>query len=355
MSAAPRPLDLTRVLLAVLTLGVLIAGTGWVLRPFLLAFTWATMIAISTWPILLFFQRRLGGRRGPAVAVMVTLLLLLLVVPLALAVTTIAENADRIAEAVREATTMTLPSPPAWLGRLPLVGARAEAAWLELAERGPGALGAALAPYGRQAVGLLAGQAASFGGTLLQFLLTVLISGILFAGGEAAATGVLRFFRRLAGERGESAAVLAGKAIRAVALGVVVTALVQSTLAGLGLAVAGVPHAGLLTALALVLCIAQVGPILVLLPAVIWLYAQGSHGWATALLVWSVGVGTIDNFLRPVLIRRGADLPLLLIFTGVIGGLIAFGVVGLFIGPAILAVAYTLTASWIDDMDRSPA
>jgi predicted PurR-regulated permease PerM len=350
-----RPYDLPRVLLAVLTLVILIAGTGWVMRPFLLALVWATMITVSSWPILEWFQRRFRGRRAPAVAVMVVMLLLLLVVPLSLTITTIAENADRISEALRDAASMTLPAPPEWLGKVPLVGAKLEAAWVALAASGPGALGAAAAPYGREVLRWLGSQAASFGGTLVEFLLTVLIAGILFSSGEAAASGVRRFFRRLAGERGENTVELAGKAVRAVALGVVVTALVQSALAGLGLWIAGVPRPGLLTALSLVLCIAQVGPILVLGPSVIWLYWSGSTGWATALLVWSVGVGTIDNVLRPVLIRKGADLPLLLIFAGVIGGLIGFGVVGLFIGPAILAVAYTLTTSWIAELDQEPA
>jgi predicted PurR-regulated permease PerM len=355
MTLSPRPLDLPRILLAVLALTVLIAGAAWVLRPFLLALVWAAMIAVSTWPVLLWLQRRLGGKRAPAVAVMVLLLLLVLVVPMYLAISTIVENGDRIVEAVRSASTMTLPAPPGWLGTLPLVGPRLEAGWLALAERGPGSAAASLAPYGRQAFNWLAETAGGFGGTLLQFLLTVVISGVLFSGGEGAATGLRRFFRRLAGARGEAAVELAGKAVRAVALGVVVTAVVQSVLAGVGLAVAGVPHAGLLAAIALVLCIAQIGPMLVLAPSVIWLYTTGAHGWAAALLIWSIGVGTIDNVLRPILIRKGADLPLLLIFAGVIGGLLGFGVVGLFIGPAVLAVAYTLTTSWIAELDGEPA
>jgi len=141
--------------------------------------------------------------------------------------------------------------------------------------------------------------------------------------------------------------VLAGQAIRGVALGVVVTALVQSILGGIGLAIVGVPFAGVLTAIMFALCIAQLGPIIVLLGATAWAFYSLGAGWATFLLVWSIVVGTMDNFLRPVLIKRGADLPLLLIFAGVIGGLIAFGVVGIFVGPVVLAVAYTLLDSWI--------
>jgi predicted PurR-regulated permease PerM len=339
----------------VLAIAILIGGTAWILRPFLLALVWATMIAVSTWPILLGVQRRLGGRRGPAVAAMVALLLLLLVVPLYLAISAIVENAGRVVELARSASTLTLPDPPDWLGKLPLVGPRLEASWRALVARGPDSLWAQLAPYGRDVARWLVSHAGSFGGTVVQLLLTVLISGILYSGGEGAATGVRRFFRRLAGERGESMVDLAGKAIRAVALGVVVTAVIQTALAGLGLAVAGVPHAGLLAAITLVLCIAQIGPVLVLVPSVIWLYSTGSTTWGTVLLVWSIGVGALDNVLRPILIKKGADLPLLLIFAGVIGGLIGFGIVGLFIGPAVLAVAYTLVGSWIADLDRQPA
>jgi predicted PurR-regulated permease PerM len=354
MSTASRNADLARITLAIATLAILVVGTAWVMRPFVLALVWAAMIAVSTWPILLWLQRRFGGRRGPAVAVMVVLLLLLLVVPIYLAISTVVENSDRVAELVKGGMDRPLPELPGWLKSIPLVGPKLEAKWLELSSKEPGALSAQLAPYAREAFRWTVDRAGSLGGTVVQFLLTVIISAILFSTGEAAATGVRRFFRRLAGARGEGAVELAGKAVRAVALGVVVTALVQTTLAGVGLAVAGVPHAGLLTAIVLVLCIAQVGPLLVMAGAVIWLYTTGSNVWGTVLLVWSVGVVSIDNILRPILIKKGADLPLLLIFAGVIGGLVGFGVVGLFIGPAVLAVAYTLTTSWVAQMDADP-
>ena len=147
---------------------------------------------------------------------------------------------------------------------------------------------------------------------------------------------------------------LAGGAIRGVALGVGVTALVQALLGGLGLALAGVPFAGLLTALMFMLCIAQIGPIPVLLGAAGWALYDNSTGWAIALTVWGMIVGTLDNFLRPVLIRMGADLPLLLIFAGVIGGLLSFGLVGIFVGPVVLAVAYTLLETWMDERTAPP-
>jgi predicted PurR-regulated permease PerM len=142
---------------------------------------------------------------------------------------------------------------------------------------------------------------------------------------------------------------LAGQAVRGVALGVVVTALAQSVLGGVGLAIARIPFAGILMALMFMLAIAQVGPMPVLIPAIVWLYWSAGPGWGTFLLLWTLVVGTMDNFLRPVLIKKGADLPLLLIFAGVVGGLIAFGLIGIFVGPVVLAIAHTLLTAWMDE------
>jgi predicted PurR-regulated permease PerM len=165
---------------------------------------------------------------------------------------------------------------------------------------------------------------------------------------------LLKIGRRLGGHHGEAVVVLASQAIRGVALGVGVTAVVQSVLGGIGLAIAGVPYAGLLTVVMFIFCIAQLGPVLVLAPAVAWLYWSGDSGWGTFLLVVTGVVGTLDNVLRPMLIRMGADLPLLLIFAGVVGGLLAFGLVGIFIGPVVLAVAYTLLQAWVGDDGTPP-
>ncbi|MDH3454185.1 MAG: AI-2E family transporter, partial [Desulfuromonadales bacterium] len=174
-------------------------------------------------------------------------------------------------------------------------------------------------------------------------------TALLYVNGEAAADMVRRLARRIAAERGEHATNLAAMAVRAVAQGVVITALAQSILAGIGLAVVGTPYASLLTALIFMLTIAQIGAGPVLIPAIIWLFWKGSTGWAIAMLIWTILVMSMDGFLRPILIRRNANIPLLLIFAGVIGGLIAFGVIGLFIGPVLLTVCYTLMTAWIDD------
>lgn len=354
--ATPLPArDLTRTTLAVLFIGLLIAANFWILKPFLPSLVWAVIIVVATWPILLRLQSILGGKRGAAVAIMTAGLLALLIVPIILAVVTLLENVERATAFAKTLETEGLPPLPGWVSGIPLAGPKISETWNELASAGPESFAARLTPHVKEIVNWFVGQAGSIGMMIVQFLLTVIIAAILYAGGETSADAVRRFARRLAGQRGDDVTVLAGKAIRGVALGVGLTALVQSVLGGIGLAVAGVPAAVVLTAVMFMLCIAQLGPVLVLIPAVIWLFWSGQTLWGSVLLVWTVIVGTMDNFLRPILIKRGADLPLLLIFAGVIGGLVAFGIIGLFIGPVVLAVTYTLLGSWVDGGEPDPA
>lgn len=341
--------DLTRTTLAIFFILGLLALSLWVLRPFLAATVWATMLVVATWPLLKSLEARFGGRRAPAVAVMTIALLLLLVIPLWAAIGIIVENSGQVAEILRNLAENGLPQPPHWIAEIPFVGARLARSLATLASDGSAGLVAKLTPYAAESGKWLLAQVGGLGGTVIHFVLIVIICAILYSSGETAARSVLRFGRRLAADRGENSVILAGQAVRAVALGVGITAIVQSALGGIGLAVAGVPFASLLTAVMLMLCIAQLGPGLVLLPAVGWMYWTGEGGWATALLVWSLAVGSLDNVLRPILIKRGANLPFLLIFAGVIGGLISFGLIGIFVGPVILAVTYTLLQAWIED------
>lgn len=340
--------DLTRTTLAILCILLMIVGSLWVLRPFLGATVWATMIVVATWPLLKGLEQRFGGRRAPAVAAMTLGMLLLLFIPLLLAIDTIVSHAEDVATLIRKLVAAGLPQPPDWVAGLPLVGGKLHTAWAQLADAGSQALLERAEPYAAESGRWLLSKMGSVGFMFIQFLLIVTLSAVLYAGGEAAAAQVRRFGRRLAGDQGENSIILAGQAIRGVALGVCVTALVQTVLGGIGLAIAGVPFAALLSAVMLMFCIAQIGPGLILFPAVAWVFWIGDTGWGIFLLLWSLVVTTMDNFLRPMLIRKGADLPLLLIFSGVIGGLLGFGLVGIFVGPVVLAVTYTLLEAWLD-------
>lgn len=341
--------DLVRNMLAVLFIAAMIVASLWILYPFLPAVIWATLLVVSTWPLMLAVQRRLWGRRRLAVVVMTSALLLLVIAPLALAVATIVDNAADLGARLHALTLTSLPGPPDWVQGIPLVGPSLAAKWQELAALSPDDLYGRFAPYARDGGRWILGKAGTLALFFVHLLLTVIISALLYGNGERAVAGLSAFAHRLAGDAGERSVVLAAQAIRAVALGVIVTAFIQSALGGVGLVVAGVPQAAFLTALMFVLGVAQIGAAPVLLLAVVWLYWRDETLTATIFLGWAVFVGSIDNVIRPLLIKRGADLPLVLIFAGVIGGLIGFGVVGLFVGPVVLAVVYTLLIGWVKE------
>jgi predicted PurR-regulated permease PerM len=343
----PASADLTRIFLFILILAALISGSLWTLLPFLGALLWATTIVIATWPLLLRVERLVGGRRSLATSVMTIVMLATFIAPLALAVGTLLEAAVEGSDLVKQVIASGIGPAPDWLGGLPWVGGKLVAKWDEIAALGPEGIADRLRPFALSTAGWALSVTGGLGTVVVHILLTVIIAAILYANGEAAARGVIMFTRRIGKDRGEKTAHLAGQAVRGVALGVVVTALVESVIAGIGLWLAGVPRPGLLLAMVFVLSVAQLGPIPVLLPAVVWLYWSGEVFWGTVLVVFTAAVIVVDNVLKPVLIRRGVDLPLLLIVAGVIGGLISFGVVGLFIGPVILAVTFTLLESWV--------
>lgn len=341
------PHDITSATLKVLFICLLAIAGFWTIRPFLTPLVWAVIIASATWPAMLKLQQVLRGKRWAAVTVMSLCLLMLLVVPLLLAITTIVDRSDEMLEWIRSLSNRIAAEPPPWLEGIPGVGPWLADRWRHLASLSSQEMSSRIVPYSKLAVSWFISQAGNVGVIILHFLLTVIITAILYANGETASRGVVSLARRLAGDHGENTVELAGKAVRGVALGVVLTALIQTAIAGAGLALAGVPAAMLLTGIIFMFCIAQIGPILILFPTVIWMYWSGQTLPATVLLVFSFVACTIDNIIRPFLIRKGAKLPLLLIFAGVIGGLVAFGIIGLFIGPVVLAVIYTLLQAWV--------
>jgi predicted PurR-regulated permease PerM len=347
--------ELARTTLGVLFILALIAGSAWMLSPFIAAFVWATMIVVATWPVMLALQRRFRGRRGPAVAVMILAMLAVLFVPIGLAAHAMITRVDDVSALAGLLSGLQLPTAPAWLAKAPFVGERLVTSWNEIAAAGPEELVARCEPYLRSLGAWFVAHAGTVASLLVQFLITTVFAAVLYSGGEAWAAWVRGFARRLADERGDRIAVLAAQAIRGVALGVVVTALLQTILGGIGVAVAGVPFAAVLTAIMFLLCIAQLGPLLVLIAATVWVWMHSGAVAGTIMLVYALVVGLMDNFVRPVLIKRGADLPLLLIFTGVVGGLVSLGLIGIFVGPVLLAVTYTLLDDWVARADSPPA
>jgi predicted PurR-regulated permease PerM len=285
---------------------------------------------------------------------MTAAMVVIVLAPIAAGIVVVVDHAPDVVEWSKSLAASVTAGPPAWVSDLPLVGKRLAAEWQKIASTPAEDLAARVKPYLVDVGRWVVGQAGSLGILLVQLVLTVGIAALLYAQGETVATGVRAFARRLAGESGDEVVVLSAQAIRAVALGIVVTALVQSGIGGIGLAVTGVPHAGLLTAVMFLLAVAQIGAGPVLFGAVIWLYWKDATLWAVVMLGWSIVTVSLDNVLRPMLIKRGADLPLVLIFAGVIGGLLAFGIIGLFVGPVVLAVTYTLLVAWVGRPDQAP-
>lgn len=347
MQAPTKVSELTRILVAVGLIALLLAGCFIVLRPFLPGLLWGAMIAVASWPLMLRVQAALGGRRVMASAVMTLAFLLCVVAPLLVSVLTlVAHGSELIDWAAFLYKRPALAEAPAWVRELPMLGARLANEWHKFMQSG---LSNSLREHGREISVWLVAQAGSLGALLFHFAMSLVAAAGFFLHGEKSAKVLMSLSRRLAGGRGEALVTLAGEAVRAVAIGIVVTALLQALIGGLGLLIAGVPFVGVLTSLMLILCVAQLGPSPVLVPAAIWLFWRG-HVWqGTVLAVFAVLAISLDNFVRPVLIRRGANLPILLILAGVIGGLLGFGMVGLFIGPVVLALAWTLIHAWIDD------
>jgi predicted PurR-regulated permease PerM len=218
------PWDVTRILLAVVSIGGLIGATFWVLRPFLPALIWASMIVVATWPAMRVVQRRLGGRRGLAVAVMTLAMVGIVVAPLAVGVVVVIEHAADVVGWSRSLAASAAAGPPAWLVDLPLVGRRLADEWTSLAAARPDDLADRVRPYLAGVGGWHVDRAGGLGILAIQMVLTVAVSALLYARGEEVATGVRAFARRLAGEPGDEVVLLSAQAVRAVALGIVVTA-----------------------------------------------------------------------------------------------------------------------------------
>ncbi|EMI7476532.1 AI-2E family transporter YdiK [Morganella morganii] len=343
--------DLPKLIFAVGAISILIVISFWVLSPFLPGFVWAGMIVIATWPVYTAIRRRVRNSRWIAASVMVMLIILLFVFPLALLINSIVENSEPLMRWVKSPGQLTLPE-LYWLDSIPVIGPKLFASWTTLVASGGNAMMAKIQPYLGQGAAWFLTQLLSAGKFLFHLAIMLLFSALLYLQGEEAMRGFRHFALRLAGMRGDAAVLLAAMSVRAVALGVVVTALTQAIVGGLGLGLAGVPFAAILTVLIFICCVAQLGPLLIMIPSIIYLFWTGDTTWAVVMIVWAGIVATMDGVLRPYLIKMGADLPMVLILTGVIGGMLSLGMIGLFIGPVVLAVSYTLLKAWMNDVPK---
>jgi predicted PurR-regulated permease PerM len=325
---------------------VLILGCFVVLRPFLSAILWSVILAFSTWPVYQRIESAVAGRKGLASGLMVLIVAAVLIVPLALLGTSLAEDVTALVEMARQLLSEGPPTPPAWVAKLPVVGSRLHDHWQEMV--GSGArLTEALLKYLMPLRDWALRSAANFGESLLYLSLSVFIAFFLYRDGAALSTRLAPLFTRVGGQRAPALLHVAGDTIKGVVYGVIGTALIQGILVGIGLWIAGIPRVLLLGVLACVLSLIPVGPALIWLPAAIWLFGKGSTGWAVFLVLWGLlVVGLVDNFLKPYFIGKGSHLPFILVFLGTLGGVMAFGFLGIFLGPTLLAIAYASFQEW---------
>ncbi|CAL4326185.1 AI-2E family transporter YdiK [Buchnera aphidicola] len=316
-----------------------------VIHPFILGFSWASMIVIATWPLMLKIQKFLGGKRCFAVAIMIIILLLLFIIPVFFLVNSLISTSIPL---IHWFSSNNLEFPElVWLQDIPLIGKKMFISYQDLLSGDGGELIREVRPYMGRTTEFIILQAKNCGLFVVHLMLMLLFSILLYWNGEKISKSIRHFACRLSKKNGDPIIFLAVQAVRAVALGVAVTALIQAILSGIGLLISGVPYWGLLMIIIVFSCLVQLGPLPILIPSIIWLYWNNDTTWGTILLIWSCLVFVLDHILRPFFIRMGADLPILLILSGVIGGLLAFGIIGLFIGPVVLVIFYRLIISWM--------
>ncbi len=325
---------------------VLVIGCFAILRPFLSAFLWAVILSFSTWPVYRRIERAVGGRQGLAAGLMVGLVSAVLIGPLVLLGVSLAEDVTALIEMARQLLSQGPPHPPTWVAKLPVVGSGIHDRWQAMA--GSGAkLTAELTQHLLPLRDWALGSAAGLGGGILSLSLSVFIAFFFYRDGAALSERLKAVFGRVGGEQAPGLVRIAGDTIKSVIYGVLGTALGQGFLAGIGFWIAGVPGALLLGVLTCILSLIPVGTPLIWAPAALWLFQNGETGWAVFLALWGfLVVSTIDNVIKPYFISQGSRLPFILVFLGVLGGLMAFGILGLFLGPTLLAIAYTLFQEW---------
>ncbi|QJD28974.1 AI-2E family transporter [Methylococcus geothermalis] len=334
-------------LLGYLGVGLMLVACYRVAEPFIGALTWAGIIVVSIGGLLDRAERLLRWPRKYLALALTLILGLIFVVPVVLLGSSFASHVHELIGWVDDLAARISRGPPAWLDQIPLIGAAIRDGWQTAIGDG-GDLAVHIRPWIGEAGRWVVSRSAHFASAAFEALLAVLLSGLLYLHADAAIRWIRRTAEKIGGEKGARTIDVITRTVRGVTLGVMGIAFLQGVLIALGLAVAGVPGAMLLGFVSFILALAQLGSWPVWLPAAFWLGYQDHAAWGIALSVWGFALIVVDHFLKPYLISQGSGLPIVVIFMGVIGGLIAWGLIGIFLGAALLAVAYTLFKEWVE-------
>ncbi|HZZ93969.1 MAG TPA: AI-2E family transporter [Usitatibacter sp.] len=330
---------------------LLALGCYYVLQPFIGAILFAAVLCFSTWPLFTWMRARLGGREWLASLLLVVLMLVAIAAPVALAAQSLVVHSPAIIESFRDfvsqRTDLDLPD---FIVNLPVVGSRINDYW-QVLMRGSEEMLALAKHLADPAKALLVAIGAGIGNGLIQVLIAIFVSFFFYRDGERVRGMLDEAMLRIAGkEQGERIMLIAQNAVRGVVYGLLGTALAQGLVAVVGFLIAGVPGAVVLGALTFILSLVPMGPILVWGSAAAWLYFTGSPGWALFMVIYGVAViSSVDNFVKPILMSRAGGLSMLLVVLGVFGGAIAFGFIGLFVGPALLAIGWSIMKAWVEE------
>ncbi|CRN07673.1 UNVERIFIED_ORG: putative PurR-regulated permease PerM [Pseudomonas parafulva] len=342
-----------RLLIQILLLALLGAGL-WVMAPFISALLWGAILAFASWPLMRFLTRVLGGRETLAAGLLTSAWILIVALPLVWLGFNLADHIRDATLFVRDVQVDGLPDAPVWLIDIPLVGERMASWWSSLDQQGA-ALLASVKPYLGQVGNWLLARSAQIGSGVLELTLSLVFVFFFYRDGPRLSAFVLRLLHRLTGERAEYYLNLVAGTVQRVVNGVIGTAAAQALLALIGFLIAGVPGAIVLGLVTFMLSLIPMGPPLAWLPVTGWLVWKGEYGMAIFMGIWGTFViSGVDNVLKPYLISRGGDLPLVIVLLGVFGGLIAFGFIGLFIGPTLLAIGYSLLLDWSRNVQPTP-
>lgn len=323
-----------------------VAGCYQVLYPFIPALLFSAVACSASWPLFVRVRKALRGRSTWAALLMTLLLVVLVIGPTIVLAVSLADDVSAGIDALRGLVASGPPEPPPWLKDIPLVGAPLDGYWHHLAASRDDAVNL-LKSLGEPARNVLVVAGKAIGASVLQMVLAVFICFFFYRDGEMLIRAARKILERLAGDLGDELLTTIDSTVTGVVHGIFGTALAQASAAVISFLIAGVPGALLLGLATFFLSLIPVGPPLVWGGATIWLFYQGAIGWAIFMLVWGlVVISSIDNFVKPYLISRSSSLPLLLIVLGVFGGIVAFGFIGIFIGPPMLAVGLTLTQLW---------
>ncbi len=315
--------------------------------PFVPAVIWGAIIAISIYPLFLKIVRALRGRRVIAAILIGLLLAVTLFLPLTIIVLTISDHVNAISAYLSQGSTVDLPTPPPWVEKLPLIGERLNRAWIAAVSDLSGTL-ETLRPRVRDAILWLLSQVLSSTLVLFEAALAIVLSTIFLLNAARLKAFFLLLVERLGAADSVDIVTTIEKTTRSISKGILGTAVIQAILAWIGLAVAGAPAPVLLAFFCFVLFSMQLGMVLVGIPVALWLWAQGDLNMAILLAVWSVFVSILDNALKPLLLGQDFPVPIWLLFMGIIGGMLAMGLIGLFIGPIILSISFQLIMRWAE-------